>query len=198
MATPNSLPDSTVQSTVASPALARRRPNERPKGSLPTYSRPQTYRSQNPPHALRTSSLSTGRYLSKGTKDVLSRQHGVDDETKQVPKGPEGVREGLREDTQDVLDFLSNVAERAIHLRQRAEKLSESATQERERIEGIATEECWNERSSGQTTVKSQMGYLILSDTEISWDGHDAILYSSQATARVGIRRAPPDSGAPQ
>ncbi|KAA1476843.1 hypothetical protein DENSPDRAFT_853945 [Dentipellis sp. KUC8613] len=141
MATPNSPPDSTIQSTVASPALARRRPNERPKGSLPTYSRPQTYRSQNPPHALRTSSLLTGRYLSKGTKDVLSRQHGVDDETKQVPKRPEDVRDGLREDTQDVLDFFSNLAERSIYLRQRAEKASDDITKERERFQGIVREE---------------------------------------------------------
>ncbi|KAA1476825.1 hypothetical protein DENSPDRAFT_933300 [Dentipellis sp. KUC8613] len=141
MATPNAAPCLPVSSTDTLHAHHRRRPNERPKGSLPTYSRPEMYRLPNPPHALRTSSLLKGRYLSKVTQNVRSRRRGADDESKQVMKQSEDVRHGVREDIQNVLEYLSNLADRAVHIRQRAEKVSEVATKERERIEETSREE---------------------------------------------------------
>ncbi|KAA1478624.1 hypothetical protein DENSPDRAFT_691681 [Dentipellis sp. KUC8613] len=75
MATPDSSPAFTTHPANASPVLVYRRPKERPKGSLPIYSRPRPYGLPSPPHALRTSSLSksqrVGKGVSRGTNSLL-------------------------------------------------------------------------------------------------------------------------------
>ncbi|KAA1476846.1 hypothetical protein DENSPDRAFT_533774 [Dentipellis sp. KUC8613] len=110
MATPNSLPSSTLRSTDTSSAV-RRRPKERPKGSLQIYSRPRLYGLPSPPYALRTRYPLKGKPRGKGAEGVLSRQRGVDDETKQVLKRCEDLRHGLHEDSQDILDLYGDLAE---------------------------------------------------------------------------------------
>ncbi|TFY64062.1 hypothetical protein EVG20_g6070 [Dentipellis fragilis] len=110
MATPNPSPGFTLPSTDPTPILSRRRTNERPKGSLPTYSRPQPWR-PSLPHAVRTGYSVKSVRVGKGTEGVLSRRSRDHDETEQLLKWSADVRQRSRETVQDSINFFGNLEE---------------------------------------------------------------------------------------
>ncbi|KAA1476845.1 hypothetical protein DENSPDRAFT_533969 [Dentipellis sp. KUC8613] len=111
-------------------ALHLRRPNKCPKGSLPTYSRPKTYRLQTPPHALRTRSLLKDKPHGKGAEGVLLRRCGVDDETKRVLTWSAEVCQESREAVRDSRAFSSTLVEYGHYADQRIKELKQDITED--------------------------------------------------------------------
>ncbi|KAA1478620.1 hypothetical protein DENSPDRAFT_691424 [Dentipellis sp. KUC8613] len=157
MAAPNFFPSYTVRSANTSSVVVRRRPKVPPKGSLPVFSRPRVYR-PTPKRAVPTTYPVKGNPRGKGAEGVISRRHGVDDETQRILKESEALGHELREDTQGILDFWREFTERmfdvysmlrvtdvgmkgASHLQQQMEDVMEDADRDSERVQGIVREE---------------------------------------------------------
>ncbi|KAA1473868.1 hypothetical protein DENSPDRAFT_300599 [Dentipellis sp. KUC8613] len=140
MATPNSSPGPTAGCTDALPVVVRRRPKERPKGSLPIYARPGVYKSPNTKRAVPTTYPVKGNPRGKGAEGLLKR-HSHDEDHTELLKPSEALRHELHEDTQDILDFWRDFTERASNFRQEMKDVREDADKDSERVQGIVREE---------------------------------------------------------
>ncbi|KAA1476848.1 hypothetical protein DENSPDRAFT_874887 [Dentipellis sp. KUC8613] len=139
MATPNSSPGPTTSSTDASPVVVRRRPKERPKGSLPIYSRPGAYRRPNPKRAVPTTYPVKGKTRSKGAEGLLSCQSDDEDDTELLNRS-KALRHELCEGAQRILDW-RDFEEGANQLQQELKDVMENADKDSERVQGIVREE---------------------------------------------------------
>ncbi|KAA1476850.1 hypothetical protein DENSPDRAFT_534025 [Dentipellis sp. KUC8613] len=136
MATPNSSPGPTAGSTAASSVLVRRRPKERPNGSLPIYSRPGAYRRPKSKRAVPTTYPVKGKTCGQGTEGLLKRHSDDEDDTELLNRS-KALRHELREGAQDILDLWGDFPERASHLRQEMKDAREDAAKEREEFQEV-------------------------------------------------------------
>ncbi|TFY51044.1 hypothetical protein EVG20_g11194 [Dentipellis fragilis] len=102
---------------------------ERPKGSLPTYSRPQLYR-QSFPHAVRPNRAPKSTPRSREVEAMLAvKYRGVDERIadfwrvheggKEVLKEAQDANRRVQEKAQDNIIFFQNMVERGRHAEQR-------------------------------------------------------------------------------
>ncbi|KAA1478614.1 hypothetical protein DENSPDRAFT_691231 [Dentipellis sp. KUC8613] len=129
MATPNFFPSYTVRSANTSPVVVRRRPKVPPKGSLPVFSRPGVYK-PTPKRAVPTTYPVKGNSRGKGAEGVISRRHGVDDETQRILKESEAICRRSDEGAQGLRDFWRDFGEDANQLQQKMKDAMENAAKE--------------------------------------------------------------------
>ncbi|TFY65859.1 hypothetical protein EVG20_g5233 [Dentipellis fragilis] len=114
------------------PSLSPRRTSERPKGSLPTYSRPQLFR-QSFPHAVRPNRFPKSTPRSREVEAMLAvKYRGVDERiadfwhvhqgNKEVLKDVQDTNRRAQEKGQDNIIFFRNLVERGQHAEQQVKK----------------------------------------------------------------------------
>ncbi|KAA1467344.1 hypothetical protein DENSPDRAFT_832363 [Dentipellis sp. KUC8613] len=149
MAARNPPPGFKRPSTNLSPTVNIRRTSERPKGSLPTYARPQP-RPPNPPHAVHAPSGYSARSKrrSKGTEGVLPQRsrrleelyaeiHRDDEEREQLMKWSEDVRQKGAEATQSNLAFFENLVGCARQLEQENKETDQTIAELGQEFQGL-------------------------------------------------------------
>ncbi|KAA1478627.1 hypothetical protein DENSPDRAFT_692087 [Dentipellis sp. KUC8613] len=140
MAAPNFFPSYTVCSANASSVVVRRRPKVPPKGSLPVFSRPGVYK-PTPKRAVPTTYPVKGNSRGKGAEGVISRRHGVDDETQRILKESEAICRRFDEGAQGLRDFWRDFTEDANQLQQEMKDVVEESAKERKEFQERWTRE---------------------------------------------------------